>query len=84
MSKVSPLRSEQPENAAKRCQNFHKSSEESLPTISNKMSRIPMTKNHVNPIRGEERDGFSKSVNDVHCRCLSQCLLINIAGIVHS
>ena len=35
------------------------------------MLRIPITKNRVNPIRGEERDGSSKSVNEVHCRCLS-------------
>ena len=72
MSKASLLWSEQPENAAKRCQNFHQNSEESFPLVLHKVSHIPMTKNCVNPIGGEERDGFSKSVNDVHCRYLLQ------------
>ena len=73
-SQVSPLWSEQSENTAKRCQNFHINWEESLPTVSHKMSRTLMTKSRVNPIGGEERDGFSTSMNDVHRRCLSHPL----------
>lgn len=76
MSKVSPLRSEQSENTAKCCQNFHLNSEELLPTVSHKVSRTKMTKSPVNPVGGEERDGFSASINDVRRHCLSHKRII--------
>ena len=66
---------------AKRYQNFHLNLEESLPTVLHKMSRTRMMKSRVNPIRGEEQDGFSTSINNIHRCCLSNFLIF--LGISH-